>query len=86
MNFELSSVFGYAAAFCTTMAYLPQVIRVWKTRRTQDVSLAMFLVMTAGLICWLVYGVMTNDLPVILCNATALVMTSIILVFKLRHG
>jgi MtN3 and saliva related transmembrane protein len=77
---------GFAAAFCTTAAYLPQVVRVWRTRRTKDVSLGMFVVMTVGLLCWLTYGFAIHDLPVIVCNGSALVMTSIILFFKLKHG
>lgn len=83
---SLIPVIGYAAALCTTAAYLPQVVRVWRTRRTQDVSLGMFLVMTVGLLCWLTYGFAIHDWPIILCNGSALVMTSIILVFKLKHG
>ena len=86
MSPALIQFFGFAAAFCTTAAYVPQVVRVWRTRRTTDVSLAMFLVMTVGLVCWLIYGVAIRDLPIIVCNGSALVMTSIILVFKLRHG
>ncbi len=86
MSPALIQFFGYAAAICTAAAYLPQVVRVWRTRRTQDVSLGMFLVMTVGLICWLIYGFAIRDVPIILCNGSALVMTSIILVFKLRHG
>lgn len=77
---------GFAAAICTSAAYLPQVIRVWKTRRTKDVSLGMFLVMTVGLLCWLTYGVLIHDWPVIVCNSAALVMTTIILIFKFKHG
>lgn len=86
MTPALIQFFGFAAAFCTTAAYLPQVIRVWRTRQTKDISLAMFLVMTVGLLCWLIYGFSIHDLPIILCNGSALVMTSIILVFKLKHG
>ena len=40
---------GYAAAICTTAAYVPQVIRVWRTRSTKDISLKMFLVLATGL-------------------------------------
>jgi MtN3 and saliva related transmembrane protein len=86
MSPAITQFVGFAAAICTSAAYLPQVIRVWKTRRTQDVSLGMFLVMTVGLLCWLTYGVLIQDVPIILCNGLALVMTTIILVFKLKHG
>lgn len=86
MSSAISQSVGFAAAIFTSAAYLPQVIRVWKTRRTQDVSLGMFLVMTVGLLCWLTYGVLNMDWPVIVCNAAALVMTTIILIFKVKHG
>ena len=86
MSPSLTEFVGFAAAFCTTAAYLPQVVRVWRTRRTKDVSLGMFVVMTVGLLCWLAYGFAIHDMPVIVCNGSALVMTSIILFFKLKHG
>jgi MtN3 and saliva related transmembrane protein len=86
MQDSLIAFFGFAAAFCTTVAYVPQVIRIWRTRSTQDISLGMFLVMTLGLIFWLIYGFSIGSLPVIVCNGATLVMTGTILVFKLRHG
>lgn len=86
MSPSLIQAIGFAAAICTSAAYLPQVLRVWRTRRTEDISLGMFLVMTVGLLCWLVYGIAIHDWPIILCNGLALVMTTIILAFKLKHG
>ena len=86
MNQSLIEFFGFAAAFCTTAAYVPQVWRIWRTRSTQDISLGMFMVMTVGLIFWLVYGFAIGSLPVIVCNGATLVMTATILLLKLRHG
>lgn len=77
---------GYAAAFCTTSAYVPQVIRVWRTRSTKDISLKMFLVLVTGLILWLAYGFWRGEMPLILANAVTLMLASIILYFKIRHG
>lgn len=77
---------GYAAALCTTGAYIPQVIRVWRTRSTQDISLKMFLVLVAGLILWLVYGYWRGEIPLIAANGVTLVLASVILFFKIRHG
>ena len=77
---------GLGAAFCTTVAFLPQVVRAWQTRSTKDLSLAMFLVFTAGIFLWLVYGLMLNDLPLIAANGTTLVLSGSILYFKLRYG
>jgi MtN3 and saliva related transmembrane protein len=77
---------GYAAAFCTTSAYVPQVLRVWRTRSTKDISLKMFLVLVTGLILWLAYGFWRGEMPLIIANAVTLVLAGIILYFKIRHG
>jgi len=50
----LSTSIGLAAAFCTTVAFLPQVVKTWRTRSTKDISLVMFLVFTTGIFLWLV--------------------------------
>ena len=77
---------GLAAAFCTTIAFLPQVIKTWRTRSTKDISLAMFLVFTTGIFLWLVYGVILRDVPLIAANGTTFVLSATILYFKLRHA
>lgn len=82
---NMISVVGLAAAFCTTVAYLPQALRIWRTRSAQDVSLGMYLVMSLGLVLWLVYGVCIGSLPIILANTATLLLTSLILILKLRR-
>jgi MtN3 and saliva related transmembrane protein len=77
---------GYAAAFCTTSAYVPQVLRVWRTRSTKDISLKMFLVLVTGLTLWLAYGFWRGEMPLIIANSVTLMLASIILYFKIRHG
>jgi MtN3 and saliva related transmembrane protein len=77
---------GYAAALCTTSAYIPQVLRVWRTRSTQDISLKTFLVLVAGLSLWLVYGVWRGEIPLIAANSVTLMLAGTILYFKLKHG
>jgi MtN3 and saliva related transmembrane protein len=77
---------GYAAAFCTTSAYIPQVVRVWRTRSTGDISLKAFLVLVTGLALWLVYGVWRGEIPLIVANSVTLMLASTILYFKLKHG
>ncbi len=56
---------GFAAATCTTIAYAPQVIKVWKTRSARDISLGMFLIMVLGLALWLIYGLLSGDAPLV---------------------
>jgi MtN3 and saliva related transmembrane protein len=77
---------GYAAAICTTGAYVPQVLRVWRTRSTKDISLRMFLVLVTGLALWLTYGIVRGEIPLIAANGTTLLLASTILYFKLKHG
>ncbi len=80
------TLIGLAAAFCTTVAFLPQVIKTWQTRSTKDLSLSMFLVFTTGIFLWLVYGLAVHDIPLIVANGITFVLSGIILYFKLRHG
>jgi MtN3 and saliva related transmembrane protein len=83
--FSLTFV-GLAAAFCTTTAFVPQVIKTWRTRSTHDISLGMFSLMTLGILLWLVYGAFIGDLPLIIANLVTLVLAGTILLFKLRYG
>jgi MtN3 and saliva related transmembrane protein len=77
---------GSAAAVCTTLAYLPQVLRAWRTRSTHDVSLKMYILMVLGTVLWLAYGVALRDWPLIGANAVSLGLTGSILFLKLRYG
>ncbi len=76
---------GYVAAFCTTMAFVPQVARVRRTKSTGDLSLSMFLVFTIGVLLWLVYGVLEQKWPVIVANAVTALLSGYILVQKVRE-
>ncbi len=85
MNFDATTALGLAAATLTTAAFLPQVIKTWRTRQTRDISLGMFLVLCLGICLWLVYGILRGDLPLILANAVTLALAGTILAFKLKY-
>ena len=76
---------GFFAAFCTTIAFLPQAIKVYKSKSTKDISLYMFLIFTIGVLSWLIYGLIINDLPVILANAVTLILSFFILIYKIIY-
>jgi len=82
---ETINIVGYCAGFLTTLAFLPQVIKVWKTNSTNDISLLMFSMICLGILLWLYYGIQLNEMPIILTNAVTLVLASIILIFKIKH-
>ena len=75
---------GFFAAFCTTVSFLPQVIKVYKTRSTKDISLYMFLIFTIGTFCWLIYGIIESSLPIIIANTITLILSAIILLYKIK--
>ncbi len=77
---------GLGAAFCTTIAFLPQAIKTWRTRSTKDISLGMFLIFSIGIALWLIYGLLQHDIPLIAANGITLVLALTILGFKIRHG
>ncbi len=83
---SLVPLLGYAAATCTTVAFVPQVVRIWRTRSTRDISLGMFVVMTAGVLMWMLYGLIIHDRPLVAANGTTFVLSLTILVMKLRTG
>lgn len=80
---ELMTLIGLAAGFCTTAAFLPQVIKTWKTKSAKDLSLGMYSIFCTGVLLWLIYGIMISDLPIILANAVTLILAVSILFFKL---
>ena len=82
----LATVIGTVAGTLTTAAYLPQVIKVWRSRSAGDISLQMYLLMVTGSVLWVTYGVLMMAWPVILANGVSLIFTAIILAFKLRYG
>jgi MtN3 and saliva related transmembrane protein len=77
---------GLCAATLTTVAFLPQVARVWQTRSARDISLPMYSLFTLGTVLWLLYGLAIHSLPVVLANAVTLVLAAGVLVGKLRFG
>jgi MtN3 and saliva related transmembrane protein len=82
----ITTLVGLAAALFTTTAFLPQVIRAWRTRSTRDLSYGTFVTYAIGLAMWLIYGVMIRDVPLMLSNGTTFLLALTILGLKLRHG
>ena len=75
---------GLIAGVCTTVAFVPQVIRVWRLGRADEISLATFLTFSIGTLVWLCYGLLIASVPVILANAITTVLALTILLMKLR--
>lgn len=76
---------GYIAAFCTSMSFLPQAIKVIRTQDTESLSLLMYSVFTFGVFMWLLYGLILMDWPMILANILTFTLAATILVIKIKH-
>ena len=77
---------GFTAAFCTTVAFVPQLVRVLKLRSARDISLGTFLLFSTGVFLWLLYGIYSGSKPVIASNAATLGLSLSILYLKMRYG
>lgn len=75
---------GFVAAALTTLAFVPQVVRAWKRRSTDDLSLSMLVVFNIGVVLWIVYGVAIAAMPIIAANVVTLLLTASLLGFKVK--
>ncbi|MGH6979940.1 MAG: SemiSWEET family sugar transporter [Stellaceae bacterium] len=78
------SAIGLAAAACTTLAFVPQVIKTWRSGHADDISLGWLAIFIAGMVLWLIYGLWLVDLPLIASNLVTLALVLVILYVKLR--
>lgn len=79
------AIIGLVAAALTVIAFLPQLMKVWKTRSTRDISLGMFSIFCAAVFLWFAYGILTSDRPVIIANLLVFVQALVILAFKVKY-
>ncbi len=81
-----ANLVGYLAAALTTIAFVPQAWKTWKTRSAAGVSLRMYIIFTTGVALWLAYGLMIDAWPVIAANCVTLVLALFILVMRVKYG
>ncbi len=78
------NLIGYIAAACTTIAFVPQAFKVYKTKRTNDISLGMFTLTTVGVLLWFFYGIMIWSLPVMAANFVTFLLSLYIFIMKIK--
>jgi MtN3 and saliva related transmembrane protein len=86
VDFSSADVIGSAAGTLTTVAFIPQVMRAWKTGSVEDLSLWMLLAFTTGVCLWTVYGVVTSAVPLIITNGITSVLAFMLLAMKVRSS
>jgi len=82
----MEDIIGMLAGTLTTISFIPQVIKVLRTKNTKDLSLMMYVIIFIGVLLWLIYGIAIDRYPMIIANAITIIFVSIILFMKNKHG
>ncbi|MBF4491321.1 SemiSWEET transporter [Flavobacterium sp. JLP] len=83
MNF--TDIIGLFAGTCVTLSVIPQILKVWKTKKVKAISLKTFSILTFGLLVWIIYGILKNDLPIIITNSVSLTLNLIMVYFIIYY-
>jgi len=86
MDINYIAVIGLTAGTLTILSFLPQVIKTVRTKKTKDISMAMYIVLATGLFIWVIYGVLTKNFPVTLANSISFILAMFVLILKIRYG
>jgi MtN3 and saliva related transmembrane protein len=76
---------GLLAGTLTTIAFVPQLLKIYRTKSGKDISARMFSLFSAGIVLWLIYGILLRSLPLILSNVVTLVLSLTIIALKIRY-
>ena len=83
---DFVSLLGFLAGALTTIAFVPQLVRSWRSRSVKDVSRGMLTIFCTGVFLWLIYGLLIHSWPVIVTNLVTLILAGAILILKLKYG
>ena len=83
---DYMTIIGLVAAICTTTAFFPQILQVYRTKQTRDLSLPTFIFLTTGIFLWIIYGILLESLPIILANSITFIGCLYLLTMKIKHG
>ncbi|MBN3564448.1 SemiSWEET transporter [Aliamphritea spongicola] len=81
---DTTTLIGLTAAFCTTAAFIPQVIQILRTGNVEGISLLMYSIFTCGVAMWLTYGIILEDLPMLLANLITLILALAVLILTIK--
>ncbi|MGB9771087.1 MAG: SemiSWEET transporter [Candidatus Kapaibacteriota bacterium] len=82
---DSTQIVGSIAAVMTTTAFVPQAVKIIRTKSTKDISLGMYVILTTGILFWLIYGILLGEAPIIFANTIGFILTFIILILKIKY-
>ncbi|MDX1763103.1 MAG: SemiSWEET transporter [bacterium] len=86
MAMDKVTLLGFTAALFTTVSFLPQTIKSWRTRQTADLSTGMLCFLATGLLLWFVYGLLIRNVPIIFSNGIGFCLVASVLFLKVKEG
>jgi MtN3 and saliva related transmembrane protein len=86
INFMDIKILGLIAGTISSITFLPQVVKIWKTKSAKDLSAPMLFLLILGVSMWLAYGIFLKDVPIIYTNSMVLFMSFIMLFFKFKYN
>ena len=83
---NFTQIIGFSAAGITSIAFVPQLIKTWKTKSTEDVSILMLSMFILGIFLWIIYGLRIKELPIVIANSVTLILNLGILFIKITYN
>jgi len=83
---SMITIVGLVAAVFTTFSFVPQALKIIKTRETSNISLLMCISLETGIFLWLIYGILIKNIPIVVANGVTLIFTSVVLALKIKFG
>jgi MtN3 and saliva related transmembrane protein len=84
MNF--TQILGIAAGILTSVSQVPQLVKILKEKKADDVSPMMLVILMAGLGLWATYGILKEDWPIIITNAFSFLLNGVVLIFRYKYA
>lgn len=82
----MADAIGWVASLLLSVSVVPQLIKSWRTKQVEDISLAMIVLFLVGFALWIVYGLLTGELPIVLLNLVSFVSMALTLILKLKYA
>lgn len=82
---EMSSYIGIGAGICTSLSLLPQLVKIIKEKKAEDISWFMLFILITGLGLWIWYGIMRKDYPIILTNSFSFLVNMLVIIFTAKY-
>lgn len=81
----MTEIVGIAAGVCTAVSLLPQLIKIIKHKKANDLSLFYLAILLCGLALWVTYGILRDDRPIIITNSFSLVLNIVVLILGIKY-